>query len=177
MFINGRPLPGLTISGSDTYETWDMMPTSRLHIAPPEVKTAYVDLPGANGGLDYTELLTGNPTYGYRKGSWEFMLIPGERWANVYRSLMTYLHGRQHTIILNDDPEKTYTGRMKINEWKSSAYNSLITIDYVIDPFAVGSESDPQTQFDLMAATRLLKANPGKVISLVNGSAAITNPS
>ena len=95
MYINGRPLPGLNISGNDTYETWEMIPTSRLHVVPPEVKTTYVDLPGANGGLDYTELLTGGPTFGYRKGSWEFMLIPEDDWANVYQQLCGYLHGRQ----------------------------------------------------------------------------------
>ena len=134
IYINGRPLPGLSISGRHTYTYWEMIPTSRLHITPPEVKTTYVDLPGANGGLDYTELLTGGPTYGYRKGSWEFMLIPGEQWNTVYQDLCDYLHGKYHTIIMDDDLTHYYTGRLKVSEWKSSAYNSLITIEYVLDP-------------------------------------------
>lgn len=134
MYFNGRPLPGLSISGRDTYTYYDMIPTSRLHVVPPEVKTTYIDLPGANGGLDFTELLTGSPTYGYRKGSWEFLLIPAENWVSVYQSLCDYLHGQHHSIILLDDPTHYYTGRLKVSDWKSSAYYSTITIDYVLDP-------------------------------------------
>ncbi len=182
MYINGRPLPGLNISGNDTYETWEMIPTSRLHVVPPEVKTTYVDLPGANGGLDYTELLTGGPTFGYRKGSWEFMLIPGDDWANVYQQLCGYLHGRQHTVILQGDPGYYYTGRLKVNEWKSAAYNSLITIDYVLDPdrkVISGTAANFQDALDLAAAKRLLSKseNSGKVIQLVSGEATLVTPS
>lgn len=182
MYFNGTPLPGLNISGHDTYETWEMIPTKRLHVVPPEPKTTYVDLPGANGGLDYTELLTGEPTFGYRKGSWEFLLIPGDQWATVYQQLCTYLHGKSHTIILQGDPNYYYTGRLKINEWQSNAYNSLITIDYVLDPerkAVTGTAADFQDALDLAAAQRLLSkaGNTGKIIQLVEGVATLVTPS
>lgn len=180
MYFNGTPLPGLLISGQDTYETWEMIPTSRLYVAKPEVKTAYVDLPGADGGLDYTELLTGEPKYGYRKGTWEFMLIPGDQWANVYRNLSNYLHGREHTVILQGDPNYKYTGRLQINEWQSNAHNSIIKIDYILDPKAknAGSQEDEQTAGDLAAAGRLLRkpANSGKIIKLDGSSAVLATP-
>lgn len=181
MYFNGTPLPGLSISGQDTYTTWEMIPTKRLHVVPPEPKTTYVDLPGANGGLDYTELLTGEPTFGYRKGSWEFLLIPGDQWANIYQQLCTYLHGKQHIIILQGDPNYYYTGRLKINEWQSNAYNSLITIDYVLDPerkTVSGSSEDMQDSLDLQAAGRLLRktANAGKIIKLNGTTAELATP-
>ncbi len=181
MYFNGTPLPGLSISGQDTYTTWEMIPTKRLHVVPPEPKTTYVDLPGANGGLDYTELLTGEPTFGYRKGSWEFLLIPGDQWATVYQQLCTYLHGQHHTIILQGDPNYYYTGRLKVNEWQSNAYNSLITIDYVLDPErkpVSGSYEDEQDALDLQAAGRLLRktANAGKIIKLNGTTAELATP-
>ena len=180
MYINGRPLPGLTISGNDTYTTWEMIPTSRLHVTPPEPKTTYIDLPGANGGLDYTELLTGDPTFGYRKGSWEFLLIPAENWVTIYQDLVNTFHGRHHTVILNDDPNWYYTGRLKVNEWKSQAYNSLITIDYVLDPErkAVSGGGSDQDAADLQAAGRLLRktANAGKIIKLNGTTAVLATP-
>lgn len=180
MYFNGTPLPGLSISGQDTYETWEMIPTKRLHVVPPEPKTTYVDLPGANGGLDYTELLTNEPTFGYRKGSWEFLLIPGDQWESVYYNLCETLHGKRHTVILQDDPNWYFTGRLKINEWQSNAYNSLITIDYVLDPErkSVSGSGDDQDDADLRAAGRLLRktANAGKVIRLNGTTAEIVTP-
>jgi len=141
------PLPiygyhSIIISGKNTYGEWEMYPTSRPHVAPPEVKTSYVDVPGADGGLDYTELLNEKPNYGYRKGSWEFLLIPQERWPDVYRSLCNYLHGREHTVVLEDDPNVMYTGRLSVNQWQSAAHNSLITIDYILDPVAVNTQDE-----------------------------------
>ena len=171
----------IVISGKNTYGEWEMYPTSRPHVAPPEVKTSYVDLPGADGGLDYTDLLTGEPRYGYRKGSWEFLLIPQDRWAAVYRSLVSFLHGRQHTVILEDDPDYVYTGRLSVNEWQSAAHNSLITIDYILEPFPrniSGQEEDEEENQILSMASTLLNKEKyaGMVIGKLNGAATLIYP-
>lgn len=171
----------IIISGKNTYGEWEMYPTSRPHVAPPEVKTSYVDLPGADGGLDYTDLLTGEPRYGYRKGSWEFLLIPQDKWASVYRSLVSFLHGRQHTVILEDDPDYVYTGRLSVNEWQSAAHNSLITIDYILEPFPrniSGQEEDEEENQILSMASTLLNKEKyaGMVIGKLNGAATLIYP-
>lgn len=171
----------IIISGKNTYGEWEMYPTSRPHIAPPEVKTSYVDLPGADGGIDYTDLLTGEPRYGYRKGSWEFLLIPQDKWASVYRSLVSFLHGKVHTVILEDDPNYVYTGRLSVNEWQSAAHNSLITIDYILEPFPKNISGEDPSESDeevLNAAERLLRRpeNAGMVIGIVNNTASIIDP-
>lgn len=167
----------IIISGKNTYGEWAMYPTSRPHIAPAEVKTSYVDVPGADGGLDYTDLLTGEPRYGYRKGSWEFMLIPGTNWPNVYRSLVNFLHGRQHTVVLEDDPSWEYQGRLTVNSWKSEQHNSLIVIDYVLSPSPINIEDENYNtdDDDYTAAARLLRKpeNADCVIKLLNGSAVM----
>ena len=125
----------IIISGRNTYEEWGMVPTSRPVINPPEVKTTYVDLPASNGVLDYSDLLLGTVPFGQREGSWEFALRPGKAWATVYSSVMNYLHGRRHTVVLEDDPAFQYSGRLSVNAWKSDQKYSLITIDYNLEPF------------------------------------------
>jgi len=133
----------IIISGKNTYDEWQMVPTSRPLVNPPEVKTTYLDNPGGNGSLDYTDSLTGTVLYGQRTGSWEFWLKPEAEWANVYSSLLNYLHGIKHTVILEDDPDFMYIGRLQINNWKSDPHNSLLTIDYNLDPFKeVASEHE-----------------------------------
>ena len=125
----------IIISGKNTYEAWGLVPTSRPVINPPEVKTTYVDLPASNGILDYSDLLMGAVPYGQREGSWEFALRPGRKWASMYSSIMNYLHGRRHKVILEDDPAFQYSGRLSVNAWKSDPQYSLLTIDYNLDPF------------------------------------------
>lgn len=136
----------LIISGKNTYEEWGLVPTTRPGINPPSVKTAYVDLPSSHGQLDYTHYLLGEIPYGQRTGSWEFMLRPRKNWANVYSSIMNYLHGVRHTVILEDNPAFQYVGRLSVNEWKSNQNNSMIVIDYNLDPFkystAASDEAD-----------------------------------
>jgi hypothetical protein len=94
-----------------------------------------VDLPSSDGGLDYTDLLLGRPPFGYREGSWEFALKGRQNWQEVFGSIMNYLHGAEHTIVLEDDPSFYYTGRLSVNSWKSDKGYSRIVIDYCLDPF------------------------------------------
>lgn len=138
----------IIISGKNTYDEWQMVPTSRPLVNPPEVKTTYLDNPGGNGSFDYTDSLTGTVLYGQRTGSWEFWLKPEAEWANVYSSLLNYLHGVKHTVKLEDDPNHVYVGRLTINTWKSDPHNSLLTIDYNLDPFKQVASDDTDWLWD-----------------------------
>ena len=140
----------INISGKNTYTEWGLVPTSRPHVEPPAVKTSYVDLPSSHGRLDYTELLLGEVPYGQRTGSWEFTLRPGATWASVYSSILAYLHGKEHTVVLEDDPNFQYTGRLEVSSWKSDQNRSIITIDYDLAPFKYGihSTADEDWQWD-----------------------------
>ena len=133
----------LIISGKNTFSEWGMVPTSRPVVNPP----TYVDLPASHGVLDYTTLLLGEPPLGQRKGSWEFALKPGDSWIYVYESVMNYLHGKRHTVILEDDPLYQYVGRLSVNSWKSDPAYSLITIDYNLDPFKYNVTSSEETDW------------------------------
>ena len=123
------------ISGKNTYTEWGMVPTSRPVVNPPEIKSTQISLPASDGVLDYTELLLGGTPYGQRTGSWEFVLKPGKNWAGVYADILNYIHGQVHTVILEDEPNIQYTGRLTVNTWQSEPEHSLLTIDYNLDPF------------------------------------------
>lgn len=137
----------ITISGKNTYDEWGIVSRTRPLIVPPAVKTTYVDLPAAHGQLDYTGFLLGEVPYGQREGSWEFVLRAGSSWAETYSSLMNYLHGQRHTVILEDDPDFLYTGRLMVNDWKSDQAYSRIVIDYNLDPFKYSVESSDETEW------------------------------
>ena len=131
----------LIISGRNTFTEWGLIPTSRPVVNPPEVKTTYIDLPASDGVLDYSDLLLGCVPFGQRTGSWQFALRPGRNRALVYSSLMNFLHGVRHSVILEDDPAYLYSGRLALQEWKSDQMHSLITISYNLDPFKQSVEA------------------------------------
>ena len=127
----------ITFGNKNTWDDWHMAPSSRPAISPPAVRTNYVDVPGANGQIDFTEALRGFPTYKSREGSIEFIVLHEywNSWVDTYHTIMSYLHGKKMQMILEDDPDYYYEGRFSVNNWKSDPNYSKITIDYTLDPF------------------------------------------
>lgn len=120
----------------NTWDDWHLIPSSRPLVNPPQVKTSYLDIPGADGSLDLTEVLTGRPRYGNRTGSWEFYVDNGYgEWHEKYSSIMHYLHGQPFCAWLEDDPDFYYKGRFSVNSWASNPSYSTIVINYVVDPY------------------------------------------
>lgn len=123
----------------NTWDDWHLVPTSRPVFQQGAVKTNYVDIPGADGQLDLTEALTDYPTYQNREGSLEFIVMNGYRqsWAGGFSKFANWLHGKLIRVVLDDDPNFFYEGRLSINEWKSNNDGtwSNITIDYNLKPY------------------------------------------
>lgn len=126
---------GMTIGTKHTYKDFGLIPTSRPVINPPSPNFTYVEVPGASGSLDISEAISGGITYADRKGSFEFYVINGRNWSEVYESIMTYLHGQRLHLILDDDNGHFYVGRISVNQWKSDKNNSYIVLDYQLEPY------------------------------------------
>lgn len=127
---------------TNTWDDWHLVPSSRPVINPPGLKKKYIDLPGANGHLDYTEALTGYPLFENREGSLEFYVMNGyQEWIELHSKISNFMHGRKMIMILDDDPEWEYQGRFTINNWKSDKDYSKITIDYNVMPYKMASLS------------------------------------
>lgn len=125
----------------NTFENWGLVAAERPSVAPPTLKSKYVELPGIDGVLDYTELLIGRVPYGRRSGSWTFytdedkMKSLGYTWDKLYEELELTLHGKECEVSLDDDYEFFYRGRMAVNQWRSLKSFSSIVIDYNFDSF------------------------------------------
>ena len=121
----------------NTWDDWHLIPTSRPHVVPPEPKTNFVDVPGADGSLDYTEILSGIK-FNNREGNWEFIVENGhQEWHVLYKDILSFLHGRRFKITLESDPDYYYFGRMSLESWESSSSDrySKVNFKYVIEPY------------------------------------------
>ena len=126
----------LRIGDRHTWDDWHLIPTSRPLLAVPQPKTNFIEIPGAHGSLDYTEVHSGVKYYA-RAGSWEFIVANdyGE-WYNRKAEITNYLQGKVFQVIFTDDPRYYITCRLAVNEWRSEKDWSTIVIDYYAsDPY------------------------------------------
>lgn len=140
----------------NTYDDWKIVPSERPVFSPPQQKTTYLDIPGANGSLDVSDSLTGYPVFEDREGSFNFYVLNQEdgiknyNWTTTYSAIMNYLHGRQMKVILEDDPKWYYNGRFWVGDWSPDANHSKISIKYRVGPYkwSVESMSSPDWLWD-----------------------------
>ncbi len=130
----------ITIDGINTWDDLHLIPTSRPLVNPPSVSMNQVAIPGMDGFIDLTEVLSGRVNYGARQGFWEFIAHPdwtdAEPWHYKYSRIMQLFHGKAVSqVILEDDPFFYYTGRVSVNQWRSGESWSTVTLDYVLQPY------------------------------------------
>lgn len=129
-----------SIGFKDTWNDWSLIPSDRPVFVLPTLKTNFVDIPGGNGSLDLTTVLTDYPTYENRTGSLDFIVIEDPKrtiksWTERITDISTYLNKQPMTAILSDDPDYIYKGRFYTTNWDNGDQYSTLTIDYNIQPF------------------------------------------
>lgn len=127
---------GVKFGGKHSFNDWSLLLNERPKISPPEPKTDYVDIPGGDGSLDFTESLFGDVKYKTRILEFTFITLKARKqWTELYSDILDYLHGQRMKIIFDEDPDFYYIGRVSVNEWKSSKAYSTIVINAEVDPY------------------------------------------
>ena len=152
------------MNGRNTWKDWHLIPSSRPVINPPTIKSNYIDIPGGNGTIDASSILTTYPVYNDREGQIEYYVTRNYEgygaWHKVYSEILNYLGGNIFKVVMEEDPHFYYRGRINVNQWKSEKDWSKIVLDYHLEPF----------KYDMLASTDRWKWDP---FSFVNG---VINP-
>ena len=121
----------------DTFHSFDnfaLILTSKT-IGQPVVKTEYVEVLGADGQLDLTEAF-GEVKYLNRKLTFVFSIFEdANEWAAAYSRVLNNLHGKKMKIVLDDDPEFYYIGRVNVSDYISAKRIGNITIEVDAEPY------------------------------------------
>lgn len=98
-----------------TYRTWGLILTNSQPIGDPEQETNYLNVPGRNGLLDYSDALTGAPVYKGRHIDMEFSTVrePAE-WDYTISAIRNLIEGKQVKIIFDHDPSHYWLGRINL---------------------------------------------------------------
>lgn len=115
-------------------------------------ETFYVDVPGADGYLDYSEALTGRPIFKERPIE---MKLAGKRgissWQAFISKLRVLFHGKKVRVVFDDFPGYYWEGRAEIKEYDRARH--IGTFVFAIpkaDPYAysLNDNSNPDWLWD-----------------------------
>ena len=152
----------------NTFYDWDLILTAKS-VTPPEPKTYYVELDGADGTLDLSEALTGGVVYKDRTVSATFWTDHGTRADrnNFLRRIRQAIHGKKVRIVEPDDPDHYLFGRVRIKDEVNKLAYAEISIECVCEPY----------RYNLTDSVRNVVVKEGQAINLVftnNGHKIVT---
>lgn len=123
---------GISFNGKHSWRDYRMYLSTAPDFGTPEAKTDYVDIPGRDGVLDFTEAATGEVKYSNREMVFTFARMIAPEYREQFRSeLRNDLHGKTAEIIYDLDADWYYTGRCSVAfedvmPWKMKI---VITVD------------------------------------------------
>jgi hypothetical protein len=107
----------------------------KVDVQPAEPKLNLVNIPGADGTKDMSELPGGRLAYKDRKITWTFALYPGENWDAKHRQVSNALNGKRCKITLDADPDYYFFGRLTVKKYNRDKALRQITIEATCTPW------------------------------------------
>ena len=112
---------------------------SKVGVSPASPKTAYVDIPGADGSLDLSEAL-GEVKFSDRTLKFTFTMHPGgdlseSAWEAKKTQVSNRLNGLACQITLDKDPGYYWQGRATVDEYQSTKRLRQFVVSAVVRPY------------------------------------------
>ena len=116
------------------YDDWNIILT-KAEIPLPAPKISTVDIKGADGLLDLSEVLTGDILYNNRTIKLTFEMMDDTDYYDLISEIGNYLHGQRITFNLSNDEDYYYIGRASISEWECVKRKGIIVITVDCEPY------------------------------------------
>ena len=113
---------------------WNIVLT-KADIPLPAPKTSTVDIKGADGVLDLSEVLTGDVLYNNRTIKLTFEMLNDNDYYGLITEISNYLHGQKIKFTLNNDEDYYYIGRATINQWECVKRKGTVVISVDCEPY------------------------------------------
>jgi phage-related protein len=129
-------MKGIKFGNYHSYNDFSLI-LSQKTIGAPSPKVETIEIPGGDGVLDLTDFF-GEVKYNNRNLSFDFStIIPQADFLDLFSEIQNAIHGQKMQIVLDDDPEWYYIGRVTVPEWKTEKSIGKITIDCDCEPYKV----------------------------------------
>ena len=165
---------GVTFGDKHSFHELGLWLKSYPVITPPVPKTKYVEVMGADGALDLSKVQTGFIQYNRRTITMEFSIL-GERetWPEKHSDIMDLLHGEEMDLILDDDPQFCYTGRLSVSGFDPQKVTSGVTITMDAEPYKTRIEKTTKSFTVSGSLTATIDGSRKPVIPTIKATAAM----
>lgn len=160
-----------------TLDDWDLALGNNNYIGDPEMETTYINVPGRDGMIDASTVLSGRRVYKKRQLAFELGGVhPNTNWDAVISSMRNNIEGRICRLTLDNDQEYFWRGRVYIQGF--DRFRSLGTFTLAVpmaDPYKydVNSSADPWLWDPFNFQTGVIIQAEATVIT---GSGSVTIP-
>lgn len=125
---------GVKFDNFHSYYDFSLILSSKK-IGVPQPKTELLEVPGADETLDFTEFF-GDVKFDNRKLEFEFTtLVPQSEFMQLFSIIQNALNGKRMKIVLDEDPDFYYSGRISVKEWLADKSIGKITIECDCNPY------------------------------------------
>ena len=127
-------MKGVRFGDYHSYDDLRLILTEK-EIEAPEPKLQYVEIPGRDGKIDFTDAY-GGVRYSNRTLSFSFQCIePYDDFLRLFSEIQNRLHGRRLKVVLDDDPAFYYVGRVSVDSWRADKRIGEIGVEVDADPY------------------------------------------
>lgn len=169
----------------NTWDDFHLVPASRPYVVAPSPNIQLVTLPRSNNVLDVTNALSRDIVYNAREGDWEFYIDHDKwnSWMEAFDTIGDVLNGRAFKIVLEDQPDIRYTGRINLSSYNPGGDYSRVSIHYNIDVIeeevedpddpgggGSGGDDDPSGEVTVMLKSGTIYESGEYVDIVKNGS-------
>lgn len=125
--------PGIELH---SFDTWGLLKYKPTVVSPPVKKSAFVDIPGANGAIDLMKSLAAQPVYKNRTVTDVFLAqgTAGER-QRLLSALYKALDGGEYWIVVDGDTDHCFFGVPMVAAVEEHLRYTLITVAAEVEPF------------------------------------------
>lgn len=139
---------GVRFNGKHSFFDYHMFLSKRPDTGIPTPDIVMVEVPGANGALDYTEAVTGNVVYSNRPMVFDFVAFIEVDNQSAFKSrLLADIHGQLVDVELDEDAGYIYSGRATVRFENVEPEKLHVIIDVDAYPYKV-EENDTVITLD-----------------------------
>ena len=144
------------LDGKDTYTEYGLLLASKS-ISLPEVRTNMIDVPGRDGLLDASEVLTGEVTYKNRTITLKLTgvdTVSGKTWPDTISDFCNKVHGKRVKVTFPEDTAHYYSGRCSVGQVELVKMMQTIPVAVDCDPWKYKNAKTTVSRSDLSTSFR-----------------------
>lgn len=165
-------MKGVKFDNLHTYNDFSLILSSKK-IGVPQPKTELLEVPGADEPIDFTEFF-GDVKFDNRKLEFEFTtLVPQTKFMTLFSRIQNALNGKRMKIVLDEDPDFYYSGRVSVKEWLADKSIGKITIECDCDPYKLKKDKTIVSNIVSVEKTVILSNLRKHVVPIFKSSAEI----